>query len=165
MPFFSTYFPKLMINHWKNRLLTLTYSVFFALPIAVMQLKHQKTKVTSSFGVLIEIHIGIFTKNWKFGYVSLKTRDFKIKREDRRQPLQTQVSHWKWEGWNICLIDIACCMGLPMIEYNLEKICKTYPPRCPKNTFPEVFYIKLSKLASTHWHRLWHCYKIIRNYM
>ena len=56
-----------------------------------------------------------------------------------------------------------CCMlhRAPMIEYNLEKICKTYPPRCPKNTFPEVFYIKLSKLASTHSHRLWHCYKFL----
>ena len=76
--------------------------------------------------------------------------DFKIKRGDGRQPLKTEVSRSKWEGWNICLIDVACCIGLPMIECNLEKICKTYPPRCPNNTFPKVFYIKLSKLASTH---------------
>ena len=56
-------------------------------------------------------------------------------------------------------LHLRCCKGLdqycmlhrsPMTEYNLGKICKTYPPRCPKNTFPEVFYIKLSKLASTH---------------
>ena len=45
-----------------------------------------------------------------------------------------------------------CCMlhRAPMTEYNLRKICKTYPPRCSKNTFPEVFYIKLSELASTN---------------
>ena len=44
LPFFSTYFAKPTINHCKNRLLTWIYSVFFALPIAVTQLKHQKTK-------------------------------------------------------------------------------------------------------------------------
>ena len=56
-----------------------------------------------------------------------------------------------------------CCMlyRAPMIEYNLGKICKTYLPRFPKNTFPEFFYIKLSNLASTHWHRLWHCYEFL----
>ena len=70
------------------------YSIFFVLPIAVMQLKHQKTKQ-------LAIHIGIFTKNQKFGHAYLKTGDFKIKREDRRQPLKTGVSHSKWEGWNI----------------------------------------------------------------
>ena len=72
-----------------------------------------------------------------------------------------EVSRSKREGWNICLIDVACCIGPPMIQYNLGKICKTYPPRFPKNTFPEVFYTTLSKLASTHWHRLWHCYKFL----
>ena len=156
--FFSIYFTKPTINHYKNMLLTWTYSVFFALPILVMQLKHQKMKVTSSFGILIVIHIGTFTKNWKFGHVSLKTRDFEIKWEVGRQPLKREVSHSKQEGWNIYLIDVKCCIGPPMIQYNLEKIYKTYPPRCPKNTFPGVFYIKLSKLVSNHWHRLWHCY-------
>ena len=28
-----------------------------------------------------------------------------------------------------------------MIEYNLGKIWKTHAPRCPKNTFPQVFQI------------------------
>ena len=28
-----------------------------------------------------------------------------------------------------------------MIECNLGKLLKTDPPRCPKNTFPEVFGI------------------------
>ena len=43
-----------------------------------------------------------FTKNGKFGHVSLKTGDFEIKREDGRQPLKTRVSRSKREGWNIC---------------------------------------------------------------
>ena len=64
-----------MINHCKNRLLTWAYSVFFALSIVVMQLKHQKTKVTSSFGVLIAIHIGIFTKNSNLDMFSSKKRE------------------------------------------------------------------------------------------
>ena len=34
-----------------------------------------------------------------------------------------------------------------MIECNLGKKWKTNPSRCPKNTFPEVFHIKLSFLA------------------
>ena len=59
------------------------------------------------------------------------------------------------------ILDVACCIGPPMIEYNIGKTCKTYPPRCPKSTFSEVFYIKLSNLASTHWHRLWLCYKFL----
>ena len=42
MPFFSTYFAKRTMNHCKNRLLTWIYSVFFALPIAVTHLKHQR---------------------------------------------------------------------------------------------------------------------------
>ena len=33
-----------------------------------------------------------------------------------------------------------------MIERNLGKIWKTHPARCPNNTFPEVFQIKLSIL-------------------
>ena len=33
-----------------------------------------------------------------------------------------------------------------IVECNLEKIWKTHPPRCPKNTFPEVFHIKSSIL-------------------
>ena len=49
-----------MIIHYKNKLLTWTCSVFFALPIAVMHLKRQQTRATLSFGVLIAIHIGIF---------------------------------------------------------------------------------------------------------
>ena len=47
-------------------------------------------------------HIGIFTKNWKFGHISFKTRDFEIKREDGRQFLKTGVSLSKREGWEIC---------------------------------------------------------------
>ena len=42
LSFFSTYFAKPTMNHCKNRLLTWIYSVFFTLPIAVTQLKHQK---------------------------------------------------------------------------------------------------------------------------
>ena len=58
-----------------------------------------------------------------------------------------------------CSIELdQCCIGPPMIEYNLGKIFEAYPPWCPKSTFPDVFYIKLNKLASTHWHRLWLCY-------
>ena len=51
------------------------------------------------------IYIGIFTKHWKFGNVSLKAGDFEIKREDRRQPLKTGVSRSKREGRNIW----CCC--------------------------------------------------------
>ena len=29
----------------------------------------------------------------------------------------------------------------PVIEYNFREILKAYSPRCPKNTFPEVFHI------------------------
>ena len=57
--------------------------------------KHQKTKQPA-------IHSGIFTKNLKFGHVSLKMGDFEIKREDRRQPLKMGVSCSKREGWTIC---------------------------------------------------------------
>ena len=46
-------------------------------------------------------HIGIFTKNWKFGHISLKTRDFEIKREDGRQFLKTGVSRSKREVWEV----------------------------------------------------------------
>ena len=58
-----------------------------------MQLEHQKTKVSLSFGVLIAIHIGIFTKNGKSGHVFLKTEDFEIKRVDGRQLLKMEVFH------------------------------------------------------------------------
>ena len=92
MPFFSTYFAKPTMNHCKNRLLTWIYSVFFTLPIAV---KTPKDKVTCDY-------IGIFTQNWKFEHVFLKTGDFEIKQEDGRQPLKTGVSRSKREGWNIC---------------------------------------------------------------
>ena len=54
-------------------LLTWIYSVFFALPIPVTQLKYQKTEK-------LVIHTGLFTKYWKFEQVSLKTGDFEIKR-------------------------------------------------------------------------------------
>ena len=40
----------------------------------------------------------------------------------------------------------------PMIECSVEKIWKTHSPRCPNNTFLEVFHIKL-----------WYCYKFICN--
>ena len=33
-----------------------------------------------------------------------------------------------------------------MIECNLGKIWKTHPPRCPKNSIPEVLHIKISFL-------------------
>ena len=34
------------------------------------------------------------------------------------------------------------------IQCNLEKIWKTHPPRCPKNTFPEILRIKCFHLIS-----------------
>ena len=49
------------------------------------------------------------TKNWKFGHVSLKTRDFEIKLENVRQPLKTGVSRSIWEGWNVCYIILIVC--------------------------------------------------------
>ena len=49
LPFFSIYFAKPTMNHCKNRLLTWIYSVFFALPIAVTQLKHQKMKYRATY--------------------------------------------------------------------------------------------------------------------
>ena len=36
-----------------------------------------------------------------------------------------------------------------MIECNLGKIWKTHPPRCPKNSIPEVLHIKISFLLLT----------------
>ena len=54
--------------------------------------------------------------------------------------------------------------GTPMIKCNLGKIRKTNSPRCPKNTFPEVFHIKFFacnikwnislELIANHWQRL-----------
>ena len=54
-----------------------------------------------------------------------------------------------------------------MIECNIGKISKTRSPRCPKNTFSEVFQIKFFaiNIKWTKWSphqligRLWLCYK------
>ena len=55
-----------------------------SLPLKTGELEHMR----SNFA----IYVGIFTKNLKFGHVSLKTGDFEIKREDERKPLKTGVS-------------------------------------------------------------------------
>ena len=43
-----------------------------------------------------------FYKKLKIWTVSIKTGNFEIKRDDWRQPLKTEVSRSKREGWNIC---------------------------------------------------------------
>ena len=48
-----------------------------------------------------------------------------------------------------------------MIECNLGKKWKTNPSRCPKNTFPEVFHIKLSVLAFNIKWTNWRSYQLI----
>ena len=43
-----------------------------------------------------------FYKKLKIWTCFLKMGDFEIKQEDGRQPLKTEVSRSKREGWNIC---------------------------------------------------------------
>ena len=64
--------------------------------------------------------------------------------------------------------------GQPLIDCNLGKICKTRSPRYPKNTFPEVFCIKVSffhlisnglngVIINSLQCRLWLCFKLLRS--
>ena len=62
--------------------LTWMYSVLLAMPIAITQLKHRKTKYT----------YWNFHKKLKIWTRFPQKRDFEIKREDGRQPLKTGVS-------------------------------------------------------------------------
>ena len=48
-----------------------------------------------------------------------------------------------------------------MIECNLGKKWNTHPSRCPKNTFPEVFHIKLSFLAFNIKWTNWRSFQLI----
>ena len=60
-----------------------------------------------------------------------------------------------------------------MVECNIGKISKTHSPRCRKNTFSEVFQIKLFaiNIKWTKWsqHQLidrsWLCYKCLCAYL